>query len=339
LQTTTLLGRKLMNKLKKQLLGLAGASLLAIGAAPAYASLAPFQTYSGNVSLSTDGVSDGGSLTANIPSGSTIVAAYLYTAGYGGGGTSTTLNSVIPTYGPQVPNATACCGLASYRADVTSILTSAYDGRASGIYSLTYSEDGGQAAAIDGSALVVVYSNAALPTATVAILDGFASVSGDVANINFAEALNPADPGFFVDMRLGINFSCCSQRSTVNVNGTLITENAGNFDDGLAQQNGQLFTMGGDDDAYSALLPSYADDHERYNLANYVTAGDTTITVQTANASRDDNIFLATFYVSGLAAVNEPPPPPTNVPEPGTLALLGAALLGMGFRKVRAKRA
>ena len=65
------------------------------------------------------------------------------------------------------------------------------------------------------------------------MLDGFARTAGDTATLAFAEPLSPGDPGFFAEMALGINFSCCtSQRSTVDVNGTTITENAGNHDDG-----------------------------------------------------------------------------------------------------------
>jgi hypothetical protein len=147
-------------------------------------------------------------------------------------------------------------------------------------------------------------------------------------------------------MRLGINFSCCNQRSTVEVNGQLITENAGNYDDGLQQANGSLFTMGGFDDPFSPDNPSYADDHERYNLTSYISNGDTTIRVDTANASRDDNIFLALFYVSGEAGINEPPPEPgpdpeppgPSVPEPGTLLLMGLGLLGVGVSRRRRSR-
>ena len=55
----------------------------------------------------------------------------------------------------------------------------------------------------------MVYSLVGNPDATVGILDGFANVSGDTTSINFSKALNPAAPGFFADMRLGIGFSCC----------------------------------------------------------------------------------------------------------------------------------
>jgi hypothetical protein len=78
--------------------------------------------------------------------------------------------------------------------------------------------------------------------------------------------------------------------------------------------------VGGFDDPFSPALPSYNDDHERYNLVPFIDLGDTSITVDTINASQNDNIFLALFYVAGLAGINEPPPSdivisPTNLPS------------------------
>ena len=98
------------------------------------------------------------------------------------------------------------------------------------------------------------------------------------------------------------------------------------------RQNGSLITVGGFDDPFSPFLPTYDEDHERYNLVPYITNGDTTISVRTVNPSGDDNIFLAVFHVTGEAGINEPPPDAT-VPEPGTLSLLaigGAAVLSEG---------
>ncbi len=317
---------------------LAGA--LALTAVPdtADAALVEFVSFNGNVALSTDGfgsTSDVGIISASAPSGSTVVAAYLYTASNNSSATpaDVTLNGTTVTYTTNVPNATACCDLRSYRADVTGIVSSIINGGAGGVYDFTINE-GSLGGFIDGSALVVVYSNPALPDASVGILDGFASVTGDTTSINFAEPLDTTDPAFFAEMILGIGFSCCSQRSTVTVNGTLITENAGNNDDGSAVANGSLITVGGFDDAFSTLLPGYGDDSERYNLVDYVTDGDTSIQVDTANASRDDNIFLAAFYVSGEAGFNEPPP--GAIPLPASALLFGSAFFALfGLRRFK----
>jgi hypothetical protein len=216
---------------------------------------------------------------------------------------------------------------------VTAIVKPVIDGGAGGIYNFTVTEsNSGQ----DGEALVVVYSLASLPISTVGILDGFSNSSGDNTAINFSDPLDPAAAGFFAEMRIASSFSCCGQDSTITVNGTTITETAGNNDDGLEVANGSLITVGGFDDPFSPLLPTYDQDHERYNLVPYITNGDTTISIRTLNPSGDDNIFLAVFHVTGEAGINEPPPN-TEVPEPGTLSLLaigGAA----AFRKVRGRR-
>ena len=64
-------------------------------------------------------------------------------------------------------------------------------------------------------------------------------------------------------------------------------------------------------------------DHEHYNLANILNVGDTSATLMTVNPSNNDNIFLEVFDFSGTAVF--------QAPEPGSLALLGAALAGFGL--------
>lgn len=324
-------------------IGLGLATGLALGGTAAQASLTAFQSFNGNVALSTDGWggSDGaGVISASAPNGSTVLAAWLYTATQNSSTVPVTveLDGNTLTYTNTSANATACCNLRSHRVDVTSIVKPVIEGGGGPVYNFAVLE-GANNSFIDGHALVVVYSNPTLPDASVGILDGFASVNGDTTSINFAQPLAPSDPGFFAEMMLGINFSCCDQKSTVNVNGSLLTANAGNFDDGENSANGSLITVGSFDDAVSALNPTYANDHERYDLSSFITAGDTSIKVDTFNASRDDNIFLAGFYVSGEAGFNEPPPSVSTIPLPAAGWLLISGLGGLAALRRRRKAA
>ena len=299
-----------------------------IAAAPAMATLTSFATFTGSVGYSSDGFgivgTTPGTISASVPVGSTVLAAYLYTSYFFTQTPSNVnLNGNLVTVGPAMNNSNGFLG--SARANVTSIVKPVVDGGPGGVYNFTISETSDSTS---GEALIVVYSNPLIATSTFALLDGFAATGGDVTSVNFANPLDPTAPGFHAEMFLGINHSCCNQSSNVTVNGTLITQNAGNNDDGVgAADNSQLITVGGFDDPFSPLLPSYANDHERYNLVPEIALGDTTITVRTNNPTNDDNIFLAGFYVAGVASIN-------STPEPGTLALFGAALAGLaGLRR------
>lgn len=319
-------------------LPLAAAGLLMAGSAQA--SLTAFQQYTGKVGYSSDGfgsTSQSGIISASVPVGSTVLAAYLYTSTYSNStltGVGGTLNGNAVSYTALGVNAASCCSLVAGRTDVTSIVKPIIDGGAGGVYNFSITET---SSSQDGEALVVVYSNPALGISTVGILDGFASVIGDTTSINFVAPLDPTAPGFFAEMALGIGFSCCtSQKSTVKVNGLTMTENAGNNDDGAAVANGSLITVGGFDDPFSPANPLYTEDHERYDLTPFITAGDTSIKVDTINGSRDDNIFLALFHVTGEAGINQPPGP--TVPEPGSLALAGLALASLAGLRRKAKQ-
>lgn len=323
-----------MNKIKTLALALASVGLLSAGTAQA--ALTTFATFVGNVGYSSDGfgsTTQSGTISASVPAGSTVLAAYLYSSLFSNStasGVGATLGGTAVSFGPAVAQVPSGFGLSSVRANVTSIVKPIIDGGAGGIYNFAITE---AISTQDGEALIVVYSNPALAIATFALLDGFSISSGDSTAVNFATPLNPAAPGFFAEMFLGIGFSCCNQASTITVNGTVITTVAGDNNDGAQVANGSLITVGGFDDPFSTLLPTYGNDRERYNLAPFITAGDTSIAIRTVNPSGDDNIFLAGFYVSGVASINEPPP--NRVPEPGILGLLGLGAFGLAFARRR----
>lgn len=318
------------------------ASALVVGATfatSADAALFGFQTFSGNVKNSNDGASSNDSvISASTEAGSSVLAAYLYTSFVPSTETPTTvtLDGNALSFTALGANNT---GLQAHRADVTSIVAPKIDGGPGGIVDFGYSE-GSQSSSIDGSALVVVYENPALPEATVAILDGFSNTTGDQFIATFASPINAADPNFFAELALGIGFSAGDfQFSEIDVNGQLLTEQAGDFDDGF-EANGGLITVGGFDDALVSAPPATkADDTERYDLTGFLNTGDTQIVVDTLNPSNDDNIFLATFYLGGEATVINPEDPETPViplPLPAALLMTGVGALA-GIRKLRQK--
>ena len=201
--------------------------------APAEASLTTFASFVGTVGLSTDGfgsTASSGTISASVPVGSTVLAAYLYSSFTPNffSAASGSLNGTPVVYTTLGANDV---GLQAGRADVTSIVAPIINGGVGGVYNFTVTES--SSASTDGEALVVVYSNPLLGVGSVGILDGFSATGGDSTAINFATPLDPTAPGFLAEMRLGIGFSCCSevglfnQRSEITVNGTTATTVAG----------------------------------------------------------------------------------------------------------------
>lgn len=314
-----------------------------------FADLSPVGIWTGNVGLSIDAVGSNntpvGNIQAEIPTGATILAAYIYSAGtphpwYSDSPTTVDdyNTSGISLAGNAVNNYNTLVGAVSGRtdigqwytgrADVTSLVQSLATTGPS--YSWEISE-GSLNNRIDGEVLAIVYEGASLPESSVVLLDGGQNTDGETTTVNFAEPLGDVTaPGFFADMSLAISFSTgISQVSNVDINGMPLTSASGGFDDGVLQDGG-LITAGGVDDLNNNPAnpnSNSAADDELYNLVSYLSEGDTSFTIFTDNPTDDDNIFFMGLNIT--AEVGSVNPSPDVIPEPATMLLLGTGLVGL----------
>ena len=121
------------NAMKAKLVfaSLAFASALTLTPVSAFAANTLFQQYIGTYGVSTSGwgsvnTSDG-TVTATVPVGSTVSAAYLYTSTYDNIDPSgTTFGGSTIALTPLGINSSACCDLQAWRADVTSSRRTGY---------------------------------------------------------------------------------------------------------------------------------------------------------------------------------------------------------------------
>ena len=290
---------------------------------PNYINNAPglyiLKQYTGKYGISSDGFGDtsnSGEITAYIPKNSTITSAYLYSVAY-----TMDEDSVISIEGLKFnskeitfekyyknPWKSVRENYSGYfltgRSNVTSEIKDIYDSNIEN-YTFSITESHSE---VDGEALVIVYYNNSLPETTIAIIDGGASIIGDQILISFPTPMDPSLSSFFAELYLGISFSCCNQASNIFVNDNLITENAGNHNDGklMVDNRGSLITVGGHNDTFSPHLPSYDEDTERYDIKQYISSGSSEIKIKTVNTSGDDNLFLVILKVNGSGTVEIP---------------------------------
>jgi hypothetical protein len=224
----------------------------------ANAQLTPNYTFNGNGdwSLSGDGLATdaSGNLQAIVPVGSTVQAAFLYSAQY-----NVTSTVVLPsvtlagtTYSgsawTQLPVNTNGF-LDAFRTDVTSQIQAAVGGGSASAFNFSLVQNSPSTSDnTDGEVLAIVFSNPADPVRSIALLDGTLSPSGATTVIHYASPLTGVGTsGFSEEMSLGDSFSYqgnSAQYSVVNVNGRRLTTSSGGSDDGQ-EQDGGLITVGG----------------------------------------------------------------------------------------------
>ena len=279
-------------------------------------------TFSGHGGYSADGLgqnSGGGTVQAEVPTGSTVEQAYLYGTYYlnfGGSPPASDLDIAFDgttvTLDYLANSEPGGAGLGTARADVTDQVKAKVGTPAAG--GITDFVIGNDPTTLDGVALVVIYSNPGLPDVTIAVLDGGSKPEGDQVTFNFANPIDPTASGFSAIMSAGSGFSfqsfpehaCGSgQTSNVDINGSPLTRCLGNWDDGEAS-NGALITVGGvGDDTSNPANPSGpgGEDDELYNIQPLMNVGDNQLVIDTANPSTDDNLFLLVIQVTAEAAV------------------------------------
>jgi hypothetical protein len=324
-----------------------GLLLCAVG--DAAAGLNQAALFSGHVGMSIDGVGSNNSPVGDIqvlmPAGSTVLKAFLYSAGtpfpwysnspttldaYNGAGITLAGNAITNFDTLVGATATPRPEIGRFftaRADVTGLMQT-LTSVGGPLFNFSVSE-GTLNNRIDGEALVVMYSNPALPLGSVAVLDGGQNTGGETSVVSFAGPIgDPNGPGFLAQMSIADSFSCCGQESTIAINGSLLTSHAGNLDDGAASVDGSLITVGGLGDSFSNGQ-NYGNDHEFYNLAPFLTQGDTSFSIHTVNPTSDDNIFAMFLQTSAQISVITP------TPEPATVVLFGLGLAGLAALRRR----
>lgn len=332
----------------------------AIAPASASAALAPLLpvpddqiTFYGHGGWSADakGPTESRSLDVEVPAGSQVEQAYLYGAFEGFGvpvlteahrtvtfeGQTVVLPETVPFF--NAGSAT----FATARADVTSIVR-AKVGNGGG--TTAFSATGLPPRPLHGITLVVIYSNPALPKGSIAIMDGAARSAGDTTTVRFASPLDKTVTDFRARLSLGIGWStqgaspqgtsACggsSQVSRVTVSGSRLASCAGNSDDSTGSS--EFITVGGTGDSTSNPVDPNASagaggaDDELYDIASFLSQGATTATIENANPSTNDHIFLAIVDITAdMTVAGHGSTPPATLPAPAPPALTSTGAPG-----------
>lgn len=292
--------------------GVASATSPALPATTSWtnAGLQEMVRFAGPISVSIDGAgfATTGTLQVDKPANSTVIAAYLTSAVTGSSSApEVTLNGSPVTF-THTATGTVGTTFVNHFADVTTIVKNTIEAAATGIVDITVAEGAGSSTN-EGESLIVVFDDPAKPASSVIIMFGASKTTGDSFSFSFPAIsdLNAQIPT--LSLGIGYSYQVANNRqqqsdiklsTSSNTSLQTISLTAGGQDDG-AGANGALLTVGGVGD--SPALPGLNandEDDELYGLGSFLAVGDTSLSLNTRNASGNDSLFLSVLYFQGV---------------------------------------
>ena len=286
----------------------------------------------GKYSFATDGLASAtgsGTLSIQKPANATVEAAYLTIASRLN---ATPVNPVATLSGSSVTFTHRSGGadnssVRNWLADVTSIVKPGIDAASTGQVDISATYNYSGATAYTGVGLTVIFSDPNVIDGTTIFQFGHSNPAGDSTTLSFnAIGTVPTEAPLSLGVAWSIQgsmpvdgtnpcgysgeTSCVDITTSSNQASRRLTAFAGGPDDtvgsiGTGNDNYALVTVGGFGDSTSNPSGSWSSirsDDELYNVASYLSAGDTSLTLSTRNPSGNDSIFQLVISIPGVLA-------------------------------------
>lgn len=288
---------------------------------------------SGKLSTSLDGYSgsSGQIQVEKSAADSKVLGAYLTLAAFPGSSavsnapSDVLLNGLPVTFShsaiastPAVPSGSWNWG--NHLADVTSIIKPTIDAAPIGVGNISI-DLGANPSRVSGVSLFVLFEETSGDIGSVIFLFGTTDPDGATVTSGFSALTSEQLSGHTLSLGISHSFqggtnpetasyqftqSTSVSLSTSSAGPSILSEIAGGGNNALAgstNDGGGLFTVGGVGDNLD--LPGGSTwgidtDDELYDISNFVAVGDTSLSINTRNASGDDNVFQAVISLAGV---------------------------------------